>query len=64
MTGKEAKQVLKKRYDYINNYNREKYDRVTVVLPKGTKERIAATGKTCGVMIKEITLDYLDRNGL
>lgn len=38
----------------IQKYN-QKFDRVAVNLPKGTKERIfAATGKSCNAWINEI----------
>lgn len=40
MTGKEAKEKLKKGYDYRNNYTKQNYDRISVTVPKGTKEKI------------------------
>lgn len=42
MTGKEAKEKLKKQYDYRNQYTKDNYDRISVTVPKGTRERIKA----------------------
>ena len=46
------KKANKKQYDT--------FDRVSVVLPKGTKERIAATGKSINGLINELVIDYLN----
>ena len=35
-----GKQVSQKAIQYRNDYNREKYDRVTVMMPKGKKEQV------------------------
>lgn len=40
MTGKDAKQRLKKAYDYRNQYTKENYDRISLTVPKGTRETI------------------------
>ena len=53
-----------KRIDYVNKYNKENYDRVSVLLPKGTKERVAQTGETMNSFLKRIVLDELDRLGV
>lgn len=42
MTGKEAKEVLKKQYKRQNEHIKNNYDRVSITLPKGMKERIKA----------------------
>ena len=45
----------------IRNYN-NKFDRVAVNLPKGTKERIKElTGKSCNAYISELVLAELER---
>ena len=31
---------MKQNYDYINKFNRQKYDRIDIMLPKGKKEII------------------------
>ena len=45
----------------INNYN-NKFDRIAVNLPKGTKERIKElTGKSCNAFMSELALKELER---
>lgn len=39
-----AEQILRDRYKKQNDYNREKYERITVLAPPGTVERIKALG--------------------
>lgn len=48
MTGEEAIKKLQNRYAYNNKFNREKYDRITVMLPKGTKEEYKTQAKNKG----------------
>ena len=44
----------------IQNYN-NKFDRVAVNLPKGTKDRIKElTGKSCNAYISELVIKDLD----
>lgn len=44
----------------IQNYN-NKFDRIAVNLPKGTKERIKElTGKSCNAYISELVIKDLD----
>lgn len=33
---------------YQNNYNKQNYDRVTIMVPKGDKDRITAAAKAAG----------------
>ena len=40
MTGKEAKERLEKQYKRQNEHIKENYDRISITLPKGTKEKI------------------------
>ena len=62
MTGKEAKERLSKQYKRQNEYIKEKYDRVSVVLPDKTKDRIKElTGKSCNAYISALVLADLDR---
>ena len=48
-------------YKYQNDYNREHYERIAVTYPKGTKERIKATGQSLNNFIKAATLAALDQ---
>lgn len=61
MTGKEAKERLEKQYKRQNKYITENYDRISVTLPKGTKERIKAAGKTCNGLINALIMEWLER---
>ena len=38
----------------------EKFEKTTVLLPPGTKERIASTGASCNAFIKEAVMEKLD----
>lgn len=60
MTGEEAKKKLKKQYGYINRYNQKSYDRISVFAPKGTRDRIKATGRSANGIITELLLNWLD----
>ena len=53
------KDKLQKRYENQNKYINEKYDRVSVVLPKGAKERIKATGDTVNNFIANAVMNRL-----
>lgn len=44
MNPERAVEILEHRYKKQNEYNKDKYDRVSAMLPKGLKERITATG--------------------
>ena len=56
MTGKEAKETLKKQYKRQNEHIKQKYDRVSITLPKGTRERIHAKGETVNGYITRLVL--------
>ena len=62
MTGKEAKARLKKQYNRQNEHIKENYDRVSITLPKGTKERIKAKGETINGYSVRVVLDDLERS--
>lgn len=55
------KKILTKSYDRaaVDRYN-AKFDRVTLNLPKGTKERMEAVGMSAGDRVKAI-LDALEK---
>lgn len=52
----------KKVYDtkWHNTYNKEHYERLITTFPKGTKERIQATGITLNNFIKSAVLKALE----
>ena len=51
----------KANYDYINEFNEKNYDRIFLVAPKGTKERISSAAKEVGKSTNEFILDMLPR---
>ena len=61
MTGKEAIERLEKQYKRQNEHIKENYDRVSVTLPKGTKERIKATGESINGFIIRSVIAELER---
>jgi hypothetical protein len=61
LTGKEAKERLEKQYKRQNEHIKENYDRISITLPKGTKERIKElTGKSCNAYISELVIKDLE----
>lgn len=60
MDERSARKTLKKQYQRQNEYIKTNYDRVSVTLPKGTKERITSAGYTVNAFIKESVLDRLE----
>ena len=60
MDGKQAIKVLQKQYRRQNEYIKQNYDRVSITLPKGTKDRIQAAGETANGLIKRLVLNWLD----
>ena len=61
MTGKEAIERLEKQYKRQNEHIKENYDRVSITLPKGTKERIKATGESINGFIIRSVIAELER---
>ena len=61
MTGKEAKERLEKQYRRQNEHIKENYDRISITLPKGTKERIKSKGESINGYITRLVLDDLDK---
>ena len=62
MTGEEAKKRLKKQYKRQNDFIKEKYDRLSIALPPGTKERIKAAGEKPNSLIKRLLLSWLENH--
>lgn len=53
----------KKQYQRQNNYIKGNFDRVSVTLPKGTRERIKATGESVNSFINKVVKKELDKKG-
>lgn len=60
MDGKQAIETLKKQYRRQNNYNKNNYDRINVMFPTGTKNRIQATGQSMNGFIIAAVLQALE----
>lgn len=58
---KTPKQILKNTYKRQNEYIKNSFDRVSVTLPKGTKERITATGESINGFINRVVAAALDK---
>ena len=50
----------KSRVKRQNEKAKENYDRISVMLPKGTKDRIQAQGLTINGFVNQLVLDKLD----
>ena len=61
MTGKEAKERLEKQYKRQNEHIKENYDRISITLPKGTKERIKSKGESINGYITRLVVTDLDK---
>lgn len=45
--------ATKKAIDYIKKYNMEHYDRITLMVPKGTRETVKARARALGKSTNE-----------
>lgn len=45
---------------YQNEYNRQKYDRITIMTPKGKKEEIKAAASAAGMSVNEYIIKAID----
>jgi len=61
MTPEQALERLNKQYKRQNEHIKESYDRVSATLPKGTKERIKATGYSLNNFIAEAVKEKLEQ---
>ena len=62
MTGKDALKRLEQQYKRQNEYIKNTYDRITVTLPKGSKEWIKEnTGKSCNRFFNDCLAEYQER---
>lgn len=51
----------KQNYEYINEFASENYDRITIIVPKGSKERISAMAKAHGMNTSEFVVSMIPR---
>ena len=51
----------RKQYKRQNDHIKATYDRVSVTLPKGAKDRITATGESVNAFINKVVAAELDR---
>ena len=58
---KELQEYLTNRYKKQNDRIKEEYDRISVTLPKGTKDRIKAQGLTVNGYINKLVLEDLEK---
>lgn len=61
MPGKDAQKRLEAQYKRQNEFIKNSYDRISVTLPKGTKERIKAIGESANGYITRLVLEDLKR---
>lgn len=61
MNDKKIIENYKNRMKRQNEAIKEKYDRISCTLPKGTKEAIAQRGKTVNGLINELVAQYLEQ---
>ncbi len=57
----ELLETYRKRIRKQNEHTKEKYDKITATLPKGTIERIRAQGLTISEVVNKSVLEYLER---
>lgn len=48
-----AEEKVFNQISYQNSYNKEKYDRISLMLPKGEKDRIKTAAATAGESVNE-----------
>ena len=61
MSGKEAQKRLEKQYKRQNEHIKANYDRVSITLPKGTKDRIKQHSESVNGYITALVLTDLER---
>lgn len=59
---KEIQEYLQDRYKRQNEHIKENYDRVSVTLPKGTKDRIKERGYSINGFISDAVIEKLDKD--
>ncbi len=63
MTGKEAKEKLKKQYERSNNFVRNNYDRISITVPKGMKDTIKELlpgNQSINSLVNELLVNWIE----
>lgn len=55
----DAKRKLEKRYNRQNDYNRKNYDRVSVMLPAGERDRVREIAKESGKSLNAFIVEAI-----
>ena len=58
----ELQEYLQNRYKKQNEAAKENWDRISVSLPKGTKNQIKAKGETINGLINKLGAEWLENN--
>lgn len=58
----ELQEYLQNRYKKQNEAAKENWDRISVSLPKGTKDQIKAKGETINGLINRLVAEWLENN--
>ena len=58
----ELQEYLQNRYKKQNEAAKENWDRISVSLPKGTKNQIKAIGETINGLINKLVAEWLENN--
>lgn len=62
-TGKEALKMLEERYKKQNQFIKDNYDRISITVPKGTKQWIKEnTGMSCNAFFNDLLNKYKGEN--
>jgi hypothetical protein len=62
MTGREARKKVVKQYKRQNEHIRNNYDRVSITLPKGTKERILQKEDSINGYVNRLIMQDLEKD--
>lgn len=58
---KYSEEANKRALDYINQYTKEKYDRITLLRTKGDREKLKAIAAEKGVTMNELINTLIDK---
>lgn len=56
------KEKPKQNYEYINRFADENYDRITIIVPKGSKERIRKAAKAHNQNMSDFMVSLMPRS--
>ena len=61
MAGRYSAEAQKRNEAYMNNYNKENYDRITILRPKGDREKLKAMASQKGISVNEMLNFLIDK---